>query len=78
MVSHGQRSLQISHLSSFDSQNVNISRLSVHQLGAICICSWCDEFLDQYLKVNSLFQPVFHDWVSKFMVCAILSVGWCI
>ena len=24
------------------------------------------------------FQPVLHDWLTKAVVCAILSVGWCI
>ena len=24
------------------------------------------------------FQPVLHDWCNKALVCAILSVGWCI
>ena len=24
------------------------------------------------------FQPVLHDWCNKAVICAILSVGWCI
>ena len=45
--------------------------------------SWCERSSDRsFMGIDPysyfLFQPVLHDWCPKAVVCAIMSVGWCI
>ena len=46
------------------------------------MASLCDGSSDRNLMVVPLsyfsFQPVFHDWYKKAMVCIMLSLGWCL
>ena len=46
------------------------------------VAPWCDGSSDRSFMVDPSsyfsFQPVFHDCLTKAVVCDILSVRWCI